>query len=389
METTPNDQAQHTQIPAGLGLPDNLPFLLSKAQLATFLGLPPHTRELKTELLQRVLTLVETDEGTRARFFEAFVQELAVGPGELETLLTCSSTERKRWMSDGKLPVLGYRTFHKAGRDLTYPVHDRRIILGLAPAEIKRWRTEHQAFVDMRRKTGVRKALVSRQANQETRQSHSSALEEILQEWERCGAPQLAVTLNLAFWTQWASRWAKENQVKSLHAIKHGTLYQGRRDIWYQRKNEAMRVLARTPYARLAFYRPEEADKWSLELCDEHYEMRKELFYENKWTFFADFSGEIKQCPRCHASVEKDYYSLYHLEIGAATFPELRFSFHIPYPLGKTFLPSPNKLLHVEHTEQDGIFRFGRSLFDNEKIVYREKDVEAKFAVALAEAQRT
>jgi hypothetical protein len=180
----------------------------------------------------------------------------------------------------------------------------------------------------------------------------------------------------------------KENQVKSLHAIKYHALYQQRRDTWYRRKNEALQVLVKTPFAHLTFYRPEEADKWSLSLCDEHYEMRKEYFYEDKWSFFAHYFAEIKQCTRCEFSVEKDYYSLYHIEISTALFPELPFSFHLPYPIGKTFLPSTKKLPKVEHTEQDGIFRFGRPLLEGEKILYREKDVEARFAQALTEAKQ-
>jgi hypothetical protein len=34
------------------------------------------------------------------------------------------------------------------------------------------------------------------------------------------------------------------------------------------------------------------------------------------------------------------------------------------------------------------MFRFGRSLLENEKILYREKDVETSFMAALAEAQQ-
>lgn len=377
-----------TPLPAMVVLPDHLSSRLSKAQLSAFLGLPTNTQELKNQLLQRLLSLVETDQEAQTQFFDVFVQELAVEPKELETLLVCSSTERKCWIKDGKLPVLGYRTFHKAGRDLAYPIHDRRVILGLTQAEIDRWRSEHQVLIQLRRKTGAQVAQLSRKVNQQARQDSFSAMEEMVHEWEQAGTPQLVAVLKLAFWTQWASRWAKENHVKNQHAMKHHALYQERRDAWYVRKNEAMRVLAQTPYAQLSFYRPEEANKRSLELCDEHYEMRKEFLYENKWAFFADFAKEIKQCPRCHVSVNKDYYSLYHLQITVATFPELRFSFHVPYSIGKTFLPSPKRLPRVEHTEQDGMFRFGRSLLENEKILYREKDVETSFMAALAEAQQ-
>src|SRR5260370_34039282 len=64
-----------------------------------------------------------------------------------------------------------------------------------------------------------------------------------------------------------------------------------------------------------------------------------------------------------------------------------RSSFHVPYPIGKAFLPPPHALDRVEHAEQDGMFRFGRPLLEGEKLLYREKVVEANFALALAEAR--
>ncbi len=370
-----------------LTIPEHLPSLLSKPQIAGFLGLPKSSKESKEVLMEHLLTLLAQDEQAKIRFFEEFVQELAVGPGEVEALLTCSATERKLWTNDGKLPILAYRTFRKAGRDLTYPVHDRRIILLLTQAEIEQWRTQHQALVQLRRKPGVKKALASRENNTEARQNFRTWLEEMMQEWERNGNPQLVAAFRLAFWTQWASRWAKENQVKSVRAIKHQILYQARRDAWYKRKDEALRALAKTPYTKLAFYEPEEPDKWTLWLCDEHMEMNREGFYDNKWEFYAHNAKEVKHCPQCDVNIEKNYYALYSLQIASALFPELSFSFHMPYPLGKTFLPAPKKLPHVEHTEQDGMFRFGRPLLDDEKMFYREKDVETHFVLALTLAQ--
>ncbi len=380
-------QMEMTNAPRMLTLPDHLPSLLSKPQIAVFLGLAKSSKESKEVLIQQLLTLLANDESAKARFFEEFVQELAVGPGEVEAHLACTETERKLWTSDGKLPILATRTFRKAGRDLQYPVHDRRVILMLTQAEIEQWRTQHQSLVRLRRKTGVKKALVSREANEQTRQNTRTALEEMMQDWEKHGNPQLVAAFRLAFWTQWASRWAKENQVKSLNAIKYRELYQTRRDIWYTRKDNALHVLAQTPYVHISFYKPEEPDRWKLWLCDEHMEMKRDFLYHDKWEFFADHSREIRQCPQCTVNIEKNYYSLYSLQITSALFPELSFSFHMPYPLGRTFLPRSNKLPRVEHTEQDGMFRFGRPLLDDEKIFYREKDVETHFAQAMSLAK--
>lgn len=62
---------------------------------------------------------------------------------------------------------------------------------------------------------------------------------------------------------------------------------------------------------------------------------------------------------------------------------DLRFSFHVPYPIGKAWFPPPEKLPQVVHMEQEGIFRFGRALLAHEKITHREQDVRVYLEQAL------
>jgi hypothetical protein len=357
--------------------------VLTKDQIGQFLQLRGTTKTGKGELAQKLLTLLAEDELAKDRFFEAFKRELAVPPWEVEAMLGCTAAERKRWVADGKLPILEYRTFHKVARDLPYPVHDRRIIADLSRDTIQRWRAEHQALVRLRRKTGVRKAAESREAHQQSRRTFRQQWEAIVATWKEHGSPELAAVLQLAYWTVWASRWAKENHLKRQGAIKHAATYQQRGDAWYARKNDAMRWLSRTPYARLAFYRPEEPDKLSLNLCSSHYEMKRELHYESKWDFYADYRPEVRRCAKCYVSEERDFYSLYYLEVRAEAFPDLCFAFHMPYPIGKAFWPTPQRLPQVDHLEQDGLFRFGRALLADEKIIYREQDVLNHFEAAL------
>jgi len=297
---------------------------IPKAQLIEFLGLSQKTPELKAQLVEKLLALIGREDTERARFLETFKIELAVGPLELETLLHCSKTERQRWIREGKIPVLEYRSFRKAGAQV---------------------------------------AIEARRANQQSRQTFLTSWMETVEVWKQQASPELAVAFELAFWTVWASRWAKAYQVKSHRGIKHSALYTKQKEVWYRRKNEAMQLLAQSLYARLSFYRPEDADKISLQICQEHWEMKREDFYTDKWEFYSAHRSMIKQCPHCCVNIEKDYYSLYYLEITAAAFPEMRFSFHMPYPVGRTFFPAPKKLRKVEHVEQDGIFRFGRPLF--------------------------
>ena len=361
---------------------------LAKAQIVEFLKIPKKVRVTKEQLVEQLLALIETDANEYVRLLNTFPMELAVGPTELEELLGCSRAERRRWVGEGKIPVLEHRLFTKAGQHLLYPVHDRRVILNISQDEIAQWREDHQAQVLERRKEGASRAVEHRKANMLTRQDFQRSLCCIVEEWQHKGSFELATAFQLAYWTVWASRWAKENHVRYLRGTKYAVLYATRRDTWYRRKNEAIRTLVQLPYARLSFYRPEHADKRYLFLCQEHQQMKEEEYYHDLWDFFYEHLYIIKTCPHCVLNEEKDFYSLYHIEVASPLFPDTHFSFHMPYPVGKPWFPSPGKLPCVEHVEQDGLFRFGRALFAVEKITHREKDVLRYFEKALYEARR-
>ena len=154
-------------------LPDGWATLLSKEQLGAFLAflkLPASSREIKANLVQHLLTRLGADNVARAQFFEIFAFELAVPPWELETLLDCTTTERKRWTEEEKLPVLGYGSFRKAGGDHAYPFYDRRVILALTSDEIEAWRSEHRAGVRERRQAAAQAAAARRKAQRQEEQ---------------------------------------------------------------------------------------------------------------------------------------------------------------------------------------------------------------------------
>jgi hypothetical protein len=174
---------------------------------------------------------------------------------------------------------------------------------------------------------------------------------------------------------------------EGVRATKYSALYRKRTEEWYQRKDEALQVLVNSSYARLSYYRPEDADKIDLVLCDDLYEVFREGYYEGKRDFYTYHKAEIHACPACQVSVSREYYTLYAVEISAPICPESTFSFHIPQPIGKAFLPPARTLPQVSHVEQEGLLRFGRRLYAEEKMLYREKDVAAHLAKALTEAR--
>jgi hypothetical protein len=369
-------------------LPKFVTSALSKAQILEFLGLAKSTKIAKDQLVEQLLQHIAMDSLEKERLLATFLYELAVEPGEIEELLQCTAVERRRWIKEGKLPVLEYRTFRKLGRNLEYSVHDRREILKISQDEIQQWREAHQQDVQSHRKAGAQAATERRKVNRQIRHHFLLSWQQTLDEWKQKGSAKLVAVLVLAYWTLWASRWAKENHVKSLRGRKYAALYVARRDAWYERKNQAMRLLAQTPYASLSFYRPSDPDKHYLWLCEEHYEMKCEEYYDDIWEFYYHNVALVEHCSQCVVTQVKDYYSLYHLEITTTVFPDIRFSFHMPYPIGRAWLPAPQQLPRVEHIEQDGMFRFGRPLLADEKITYREQDVASCFELALTKAQQ-
>ncbi|HEY7416477.1 MAG TPA: hypothetical protein VH593_14890, partial [Ktedonobacteraceae bacterium] len=152
-------------LPEEVALPAEWETLFTRDQLSAFLASlesPARSHALKALLVQHVGERLKTDRAARAQFFEVFRRELAVAPWELEALLECTPTERKRWTEEGKLPVLEQHSFRKAGYRMEYPVFDRRVILSLSRTERDRWRAEHQALVKEHRKAGARAAASRR-----------------------------------------------------------------------------------------------------------------------------------------------------------------------------------------------------------------------------------
>ena len=75
--------------------------------------------------------------------------------------------------------------------------------------------------------------------------------------------------LELAFWTMWASRWAKLNELKKRRARteEEKNSYAESVDAWYSFKDDALRVLSQSLLAKVSFYRPENPDKVSVFFC--------------------------------------------------------------------------------------------------------------------------
>lgn len=361
-----------------------------KVQLLEFLGLPETCTARKDTLISTIINILQTNPAEEERFLETFQYELAVEPEELEELLGCTQTERIRWINEGKIPILKYNFFlDDRGNGWKYPLHERRFVFRLSQdkAKIQKWRDDYEALIKQKRQIASQAATETRKRNKKARQDFSSSWDGIKSEWRKKGSPEISAVLQLAYWTVWAERWAQENQLKIDKARTNDFLYSQRRDEWQERRNQAVELLCKTPWSKLFFYRPEGADRISFVLCKKHFFLMWDSDFYTELEYFSYNRETVLKCPHCDYIEGKDYYSLYYLEIKTEQFPEFSFSFGTPYPIGKTFLPNPETLPKLYHIHRDEIFRDGRALLEQEKIVLRESDVLANFEKALADAK--
>lgn len=122
---------------------------LYRKQVTNFLALPYKTKATKAQLVQQLYTRITSDAVEYARLLNMFPDELAVGPTEAQLLLHCSPIERRRWIREGKIPVLYYRTLQYPR--VSYPVHERKVMMNITQQEIASWRIEHRHRVSLQR----------------------------------------------------------------------------------------------------------------------------------------------------------------------------------------------------------------------------------------------
>lgn len=309
-------------------------------------------------------------------------EKLALHPSKVEELLSISKTERLRWQEEDKLIVSHYIPFRAYGRDFDCPYYDYKQIHSITQDDIETWREEHRVKVSTNRKLGVSKASETRKKNKEIAKSfYENEWVSMVKNWESIDK-ELSATFKLAFWTMWCSRMAKQFQEKAHRAnLANVPKYNGKKEEFYKYKNKALELLTKSKYTNISFYRPENPDKIKVNFCSWHYEnwceIRSCIGYYDKWEYYYDNKKSINKCDDCDVDVNKDYYSLYYLEILSDKVEDFKFSFHTPYPLANDEIYPPiTSIPRVYHEENgEGLFRFGRSMFDEELIIFTEARV--------------
>ena len=135
-------------------------------------GLPPAVRKL-LDIRGSVLVL-GMPEGADEEFRAAAVaiagkleriDDLPVIPREIEDILAITTTERHRWLKDGRLPSAGTRTVKLRGRarKITFHVFDPRKVEDILDADmIATWREDDAVAAAENRRRAAWKAKLTR-----------------------------------------------------------------------------------------------------------------------------------------------------------------------------------------------------------------------------------
>lgn len=97
------------------------------------------------------------------------IESLPVIPREIEDILTISTTERHRWLKDGRLPSAGTRTVKLRGRakQITFHVFEPRKVEDILDADlVSAWREDDVATAAENRRRAAWKAKLARSEQQ-------------------------------------------------------------------------------------------------------------------------------------------------------------------------------------------------------------------------------
>ncbi|SMQ58564.1 hypothetical protein SAMN06295905_0100 [Devosia lucknowensis] len=95
------------------------------------------------------------------------IESLEVIPREIEDILTIKTSERHRWLKDGRLPSAGTRTVKLRGRarKITFHIFDPRMVEDLLNSDrVETWREEDAETKAENRRRALWKAKLKREA---------------------------------------------------------------------------------------------------------------------------------------------------------------------------------------------------------------------------------
>lgn len=194
---------------------------------------------------EEVVSLV-AESATHPQLLEIFQDNavfFALHPIQLEEILGCSKTERKRWTEEDRLPILHYEEF-KYGK---YPVYDfLRTIARLDQVSI--WREEHENKKAQRRKQVAQTAKETRQKRAQERQEKLNYLQTAKQRWG-----EFSEVFELAYWAVIAHQLSDFYREKIRRAKSKGEEYSRIAEELDNLKASAIEVISKSKLTTLNF----------------------------------------------------------------------------------------------------------------------------------------
>jgi hypothetical protein len=126
-------------------------------EFSQVLGLDKEWSEMRKSDIVDELEIIYKDPAYHQVFHERilndFPESCGIGPSKTEEILGCTKTERKRWESEGKLPVVKEFNSGSGRNPIWVPMYCRRTIENLTEDMISLWRAEHEEYKSMKRRT--------------------------------------------------------------------------------------------------------------------------------------------------------------------------------------------------------------------------------------------
>lgn len=283
-----------------------------------------------------------------------------------------------------KIDIIETETVYAYGKYINVPYWSAKVVFELIEDKnkLEELKQEFEAHKNQKKKEELSKRKTTKATNDNLRREFDQQHKQLLQEWKQYDEIG-AMYLELSFWTMWVSRWAKVYQEKYRKNSNHADMIKSQD--YYKLKEEALKLLSESQYAGVTIYHPENPDKLRINLCEHHYQQYKDWYgwKINIKEFYEAYKDKIDDCEMCMISHEENYYSLFHIRVSV---PEIKesFSFHIPYQIGEQILGHQKYEIEQGVKEnREGLFRFGRPLFELEKIIITESRVKKGFNTAI------
>ncbi len=203
-------------------------------------NIPKKTK--KDEIIDCILDAINRQQ--LWQLFEKNSVTFGLHPTQLEEILACTKTERKRWTEADYLPVLCYETF-KYG---IYPVYD---LLGTIAIinQVETWREQDRSQKQQRRQQAAQVANQTRRQREEQRQEKFLFLETAKENWG-----EFADVFELAYWTVVAHQVSLQYQEKVKRSKSKGGQYQAIVDELENLKASAIALLVNSQGSSLHFH---------------------------------------------------------------------------------------------------------------------------------------